>query len=478
VENTSRLDLPYIMPSQAQKHVTYNDALRMLDCLVQPVVKSRTLSAPPASPAAGDGYIVAAGSADAWAGKENSVACFVDGAWQFFTPAAGWQFYDAGAGERIVFTGTGWISADAGGSTRAFFGIHTDADATNRLAVAAAASLFTHEGSDHRIKVNKASTADTASHLFQTGYSGRAEFGLTGDDDFSIKMSSDGGSWTTVLKAGTTEMNFLNGVTGYVNIGPHSMSTAPTSGGAAMEISANIPGDRYAFFDFHASDAQSDYSSRFIRNPGTNGSFMIENVGAGGIFLDGADGPVSLGNGNVQRSQQSATDFSPATDNAYSLGNATHRWTSLWAANGTIQTSDARDKAVVGELPFAGRMVDAIEPKLFRWKVGGKAVNVTGRRSIPMNPGNPGAKSITTVETEESERPGRRVHAGFLAQDLKAAMEKAGVDFGAWGLARKDDPDSRQWTRPDQLVAVLWSALKQTRADLEELKAALAALKA
>jgi hypothetical protein len=123
-------------------------------------------------------------------------------------------------------------------------------------------------------------------------------------------------------------------------------------------------------------------------------------------------------------------------------------------------------------------MVDAIEPKLFRWIVGGKAVNVTGRRSIPMNPGNPGAKSITTVETEESERPGRRVHAGFLAQDLKAAMEKAGVDFGAWGLARKDDPDSRQWTRPDQLVAVLWSALKQTRADLEELKTALAASKA
>jgi hypothetical protein len=474
MENTSRLDLPYIMPSQAQKHVTHNDALRMLDCLVQPVVKSRTLSAPPASPSEGEGYVIAAGATDIWAGKENAVACFVDGAWQFFTPSAGWQIYDAGASERIVFSGTGWVSGDAGGSARPFFGINTDANTTNRLAVASAASLFTHEGSDHRVKVNKAAAANTASHLFQTGYSGRAEFGLTGDDDFSIKMSIDGASWTTVLKASTTSINLLQGVVGYINIGPHSMSTSPISGGAAMEISASIPGDRYAYFDFHASDAQPDYSSRFIRNPGSDGSFTIENVGAGGIFLDGADGNVSLGNGAVPRSRQSTNDFSPVADNAYSLGNASSRWTSLWAANGTIQTSDARDKTVLGELPFAGAMVDAIEPKLFQWKVGGKTVKVVQRRNASMNPENPAAKLITTIETEEVERPGERVHAGFMAQDIKAAMEKAGVDFGAWGLADKGDPDSRQWTRPDQLVAVLWSALRQTRADLQELKAASA----
>ena len=91
-----------------------------------------------------------------------------------------------------------------------------------------------------------------------------------------------------------------------------------------------------------------------------------------------------------------------------------------------------------------------------------------------MNTKNPAAKSIATVETEEVERPGKRVHAGFVAQDIRAAMEKAGVDFGAWGLAEKDDPDSRQWTRPDQLIAVLWSALRETRADLQGLKAAMA----
>lgn len=33
--NSPRLDLPYIQPAHAQKHVTHNEALRMLDMLVQ-----------------------------------------------------------------------------------------------------------------------------------------------------------------------------------------------------------------------------------------------------------------------------------------------------------------------------------------------------------------------------------------------------------------------------------------------------------
>lgn len=69
-------------------------------------------------------------------------------------------------------------------------------------------------------------------------------------------------------------------------------------------------------------------------------------------------------------------------------------------------------------------------------------------------------------------RPGQRAHAGFLAQDLKAAMDAAGVDFGAWGLEDRDDAASRQWTRPDQLVAVLWAALRETRAEVAALRRA------
>ncbi|MEL7050152.1 MAG: hypothetical protein AAFO75_14560, partial [Pseudomonadota bacterium] len=68
----------------------------------------------------------------------------------------------------------------------------TTADTTNRFAVASPASLFTHATGDHRLKINKGAEADTAAVLYQSNYSGRAEIGLTGDDDFHFKVSPDG----------------------------------------------------------------------------------------------------------------------------------------------------------------------------------------------------------------------------------------------------------------------------------------------
>ena len=46
---TTHLLLPYILAAQAQKHVTHNEALRILDGLVQLSVLDRDLTAPPGS---------------------------------------------------------------------------------------------------------------------------------------------------------------------------------------------------------------------------------------------------------------------------------------------------------------------------------------------------------------------------------------------------------------------------------------------
>ena len=45
------LSMPYIEPSQAQKHVTHNEALRVLDVLTQLSVLDRALTVPPTEPA-------------------------------------------------------------------------------------------------------------------------------------------------------------------------------------------------------------------------------------------------------------------------------------------------------------------------------------------------------------------------------------------------------------------------------------------
>ena len=52
---TTHLLLPYILAAQAQKHVTHNEALQLLDTLVQAGVEDRSRSSPPAAtPAEGE----------------------------------------------------------------------------------------------------------------------------------------------------------------------------------------------------------------------------------------------------------------------------------------------------------------------------------------------------------------------------------------------------------------------------------------
>jgi len=197
---TARLSLPYIAPQQAQKQVTYNAAMAALDQLVQPAVRSRTTAAPPASPAAGDAYIVAPSATGAWVGKDNRLAIFADGGWSFRIAAEGWLAYVTDIAELSVFRSGAWGRfADIGGAGLARFGVHAEADLTNRLAIASAGSLFSHDGAGHRLTLNKATAADTASLLFHDNFSGRAELGLTGDDALHVKVSANGSVWTEAL---------------------------------------------------------------------------------------------------------------------------------------------------------------------------------------------------------------------------------------------------------------------------------------
>ena len=198
-DTTPILQLPYILPSQAQKHVTHNEAIRVLDVLVQLAVTARNLSAPPASPVQGDRYIVATGASGAWAGKVGQIALYENGAWQFFAPSQGWTAWVMSEQAMASYTGAIWVSQADAPLTVGQLGISAVADANNRLALSSPAALFNHAGAGHQVKVNKAAASDTASLLFQTGFSGRAEMGTAGTDDFSIKVSADGATFVTGL---------------------------------------------------------------------------------------------------------------------------------------------------------------------------------------------------------------------------------------------------------------------------------------
>ena len=198
-DDTPILSLPLILPAQAQKHVTPNEALRLLDVLVQLAVKDRSRTLPPAAPVEGDRHIIGPGATGEWADRGGQIACWWGGAWLYLIPQDGWTARVLAETLTVVWQGGDWADAAPPPPPPVTLGINATADATNRLTVSAPATLFTHEGAGHQVKVNKAQPGDTASLLFQSGWQGRAEMGLAGDNAFAVKVSADGNIWHTAL---------------------------------------------------------------------------------------------------------------------------------------------------------------------------------------------------------------------------------------------------------------------------------------
>ena len=203
--STSNLGLLFIEAGQAQKHVTHNEALRLLDTLVQLAVLDRDLNAPPGSPAEGQRWLVKASPSPtgAWAGRGNQIAAWQDGGWQFSAPKTGWVAYVVDEGALLYWDGDSWEAVQLATALQnlTLLGVGTTADTTNPLSAKLNNALFTArytaEGGDGdlRCKLNKEATGDTVSQLYQKGFSGRAETGLVGNDDFTFKVSPDGSTW-------------------------------------------------------------------------------------------------------------------------------------------------------------------------------------------------------------------------------------------------------------------------------------------
>lgn len=289
--------LPFILPSQAQKHVTHNEALLALDAIVQLSVISRTVSDGPDAATAGARYIVPQNGSGSFADHAGNIAAFQDGVFQFYTPQTGWLAFILDENTYLYFDGADWLDLINSNDYAEYLtlGINTTADLTNRFALSSEASLFNNAGNGHQLKINKAQVTDTVSLLFQTGYSSRAEFGLTGDDQFRIKTSGDGANFQTALIADASTGNIAIG-----DINPTAVLTV--AGELKIEDALSS-----ATFETTVSPSQTDINSTAL-----NGSLLINQLGDGAIAF-------TVNNGEILRLQDGViTAHMPVQLSAYS----------------------------------------------------------------------------------------------------------------------------------------------------------------
>lgn len=107
---TANHDLPLLMPAQAQKHVTVNDAMMRLDGLVDLVLQSTQRVTPPATVTDGMCWAVPMGATNAWEGQEGRIAIGANGGWVFVAPRSGSRAFIVDRGVTAIHNGSAWIA--------------------------------------------------------------------------------------------------------------------------------------------------------------------------------------------------------------------------------------------------------------------------------------------------------------------------------------------------------------------------------
>jgi hypothetical protein len=169
-------------------------------------------------------------------------------------------------------------------------------------------------------------------------------------------------------------------------------------------------------------------------------------------------------NGSERMRITSTGNTQPGTDNAYSLGVSGTRWSAVWAANGTIQTSDEREKKDIVDSDLGLDFITKLRPVSFKWKVG---KNEVSSEIVKDEEGNPildenGNNKIESVITPVE---GKRTHYGLIAQEVEELLD--GKDFG--GFIHDEETDIKG-LRYDQFVPLLIKSIQELKDRLNKLE--------
>lgn len=259
--------------------------------------------------------------------------------------------------------------------------------------------------------------------------------------DLSIQSVGSGGFIEFVTNA-SPRMYITSA--GNVGIGTSSPITA-----GATYVGLNISGATGSSLVL-----TSGSSHTYLYAVNATNDFAIENAGSQLFRAGSAERMRITSAGNTQ----------PGTDNAYSLGVSGTRWSAVWAANGTIQTSDEREKKDIIESDLGLDFVCKLRPVSFKWKIGKNEVTT---QIVKDEEGNPILDDEGNEKTESVITPieGKRTHYGLIAQEVEELLD--GKDFGGF---IHDDKTDIKGLRYDQFVPLLIKSIQELQAKIVTLE--------
>ena len=180
------------------------------------------------------------------------------------------------------------------------------------------------------------------------------------------------------------------------------IQTASLSG----RIRANTSGvGTYAQLLLETGNTNTGVSQAYIKASSTNGG----NSGINIILGAQPDGNSAY---DLVVGEGTAKTWRPGTDNSTTLGTGSYRWSTVYAATGTINTSDGTTKTVLEPINDAEKRVAQ------RIKAG--------------------IKKFKFNDAVAAKGDAARIHWGVVAQDVQAAFVAEGLDAEQYGLFCSD----------------------------------------
>jgi hypothetical protein len=119
---TPRLNLPLIAAGQAQKELSHNEALALIDGIVSGAVETLGANDPPGTPTVGQSWIVGSAPTGVWAGNAQALALWTEGGWRFLAATSGLKVWVKDQQLWALYDGASWDVGTVRASTVSVLG--------------------------------------------------------------------------------------------------------------------------------------------------------------------------------------------------------------------------------------------------------------------------------------------------------------------------------------------------------------------